>query len=153
MSRDYKSSPVSDGDGSASIKGKYLCITSKSNTEFVKKLFGTFDVKARITGSDIIPSGYIETKKAADIPIFRFSTERLQNSMKIVKMIDAQRDIRKNPALPQEVDFMVKKWNEGLSFLDIHVAVFDKFGTTINRYTIEKLIQKRIKKKKNDGEE
>ncbi|MDF1541048.1 MAG: hypothetical protein P1Q69_19280, partial [Candidatus Thorarchaeota archaeon] len=139
---------LSDGDGSASFKGKYLCITSKHNQEFIKDLFRSLNVIARITGTDIVTSGYEQAKRAARLPMFRFSDERLESSKKMVKMIDSKRDIMKNPALPHEIDFMVKKWKEGMSLYDIHVATFDEFGTTIDRRTIGKLIQKKIRKER-----
>jgi len=76
---------LGDGDGSASVEGKYICISSKSNKNFIERLLQSFDLKTRRTEGDVFTAGITEAKKAAQIPPFRYATSRLDAAERILK--------------------------------------------------------------------
>ncbi|KXH76221.1 MAG: hypothetical protein AM326_03290 [Candidatus Thorarchaeota archaeon SMTZ-45] len=130
----------SDGDGSASPRGRYICISTTKNQNFAHRLLKSLGIDARITGSEVFTSGMENARLAARIPTFRYATERQDAAEKMVKMIEANRNIRSNPLNREEIEYMTALRRSGLSWWDIHELVFDKLGTSIHRETIERAV-------------
>ncbi len=130
----------SDGDGSVSPRGRYFCITTTKNQKFVSDLLNSLGIDTRINGSDVFTSGVENAVKASDIPMFRYASGRKDASDKMVKMIDSTRSVKRNPFTNKELEHMVQLRKSGLSWFDIHEAMFDKFGTAVHRGTIENAV-------------
>ncbi len=137
---------LADGDGSASTKGKYLCITTKHNQNFVKELLSSLGVNCRITRTDVVTSGYSAAVAAARLPMFRFAEGRVNSSKRVVEMILATRHVGRHPLNPKELNFIINEWKRGLSSFDICEKFFDKFGTSIHHSTIERIAKKHLSK-------
>jgi hypothetical protein len=109
-------------------------------------LFKSQNIDARITGSDVVPRGYKETQKAIGIPMFRFASDRRDSAEKLGRMIDAKRNVRKNPLSQEEIEFMKTESKGTKSLYEIQEAVFDRFKTTIDHRTIGGIIEKERRK-------
>lgn len=129
---------LGDGDGSASVQGNYVCISSKNNKQFIQRLLQTFGVKTRITDKDVWTTGMAEAKKAAQIPPFRYAKTRLEASGRMVRRIDAKRRVRDDPLKPEEIKFILSMKREGMTAWEANEAFFDRFGTAINKSVVKR---------------
>ena len=74
--------------------------------------------------------------------MFRFADDRQDSAEKLGRMIDARRNIKKNPLTREEIEFMKTKSKRTQSLYEIQEAVFDRFKTTIDHRTIGGIIKK-----------
>jgi hypothetical protein len=132
---------LGDGDGSASIQGNYVCISSKHNKDFIERLLQSFGVNTRRTPKDVVTTGMVEAKKAARIPPFRFASSRLQACERMVRRIDAPRRVRNNPLQPEETDFLLSMKKKGMTAWQASEAFFDRFGTAIHKAVVERVFR------------
>jgi hypothetical protein len=142
---------LGDGDGSASVQGNYICVSSKNNKQFIEKLIQTFGVTTRTTRKDVWTTGMAEAKKAAQIPPFRYAKTRLEASDRMMRRIDARRRVRDNPLKPEEIEFILSMKRESMTAWDANEAFFDRFGTVINDKVIKRLYRE-ISLRKEKGE-
>ena len=84
---------MGDGDGFASVNGKYLGISTMTSYDFVGALLGTFNVQTRKTWCDVVTRGRQAALVAAEIPMFRFARGRLRNSDSIARIIISKKAI------------------------------------------------------------
>ena len=133
---------LSDGDGSVSLKGRYICITTWDNQKFVRDLFKTFDVDARINGIDVVTRGMAQARKAALIPAFRYAKSRLHASERLAEMIEMKRSIRNEPFRPKEIAFVKSMSKRGHTPWDVSQAFLDRFGCFVNERTIATLMRR-----------
>ena len=141
---------LGDGDGSASVQGNYICISSKNNKQFIEKLIQTFGVKTRLARKDVVTTGMAEAKKAAQIPPFRYAKTRLEASKRMTRRIDAKRRVRDNPLKPKEIEFILSMKREGMTAWKANEAFFDKFGTAIHNEVIKRLYRKSSQRKEKE---
>lgn len=137
---------LGDGDGSASVQGNYVCVSSKCNKQFIRKLVESFGVSIRLTDTDVVTTGMDEAKKAAQIPPFRYSESRLEACRRIVKRVEGKRSIRDDPLEHEEVDFILAMKERGYSSWEISEAFFDEFGSAVEHRTIGNVRKKRERK-------
>ncbi len=133
---------LGDGDGSASVQGNYICISSKCNKDFIEKLLQSFGLKTRRTDCDVVTAGMAEAKKAAQIPSFRFASTRLEASKRIVNRINGFRRVREYPLNQDEIKFIIDMKGKGMTVWEANEAFFDKFHTAIHKSVVEKLFLK-----------
>ncbi len=138
---------LGDGDGSASVQGNYVCISSKHNKQFIQRLLQTFGVKTRLTEKDVWTTGMVEAKKAAQIPPFRYAKTRLEASDRMVRRIDARRRVRDDPLKPEESKFILSMKRKGMTVWETNERFFDEFGTAIHKSVIERLYRKSTQQK------
>jgi hypothetical protein len=127
---------VGDGDGSASAKGRYLCISMVRNHAFMSALLGTFGVVTRNAPCDIVTKGGEAAKTAALIPMFRFASGRLQESERVFKRLQFKRSVRRQPLNPEELSFISSMHDRGMSEWDISEAFLDRFGSAVHERVI-----------------
>ena len=139
---------LADGDGSTSVKGRYLAITSVNNKEFIHKLMRSFDIETRYAPKDVVTSGMREAKKAAQIPMFRYAKSRLDASNRMIERIDNRRDTRIEPLEAHETKFILSLKKQGLSDWDTSKAFLDQFGTAIDERLVKRLYRKYLEKRK-----
>lgn len=130
---------LGDGDGSASVQGNYVCISSKCNKRFIHDLFDSFGIKTRTAPRDVVTTGTDEAKKAALVPPFRYSTERLVASRRIVARIENRRRVREEPLRNKEIGFILNMKHRGLTSWEVSEAFFDEFGSAVDHRTIERV--------------
>ncbi len=138
---------LGDGDGSASVQGNYICISSKNNKQFIEKLIQTFDVKTRLAPKDVVTTGMAEAKKAAQIPPFRYAKTRLEASGRMARRIEAKRRVRDDPLKPEEIKFILSMKREGMTAWEANEAFFDRFGTAINKSVVKRYYPKNPRRK------
>jgi hypothetical protein len=133
---------LGDGDGSASVRGNYICISSKNNKQFVEKLIRSFGVKTRLAENDVFTTGMNEAKQAAQIPPFRYASSRLESSERMVRRIDARRRVRDNPLRPEEIKFIQAMKGKGMTSWEANEAFFNEFGTALNQGVVKRIFRK-----------
>jgi hypothetical protein len=132
---------LGDGDGSASVQGNYIDISSLYNQDFIEKLLQSFGVRTRRAPKDIVTTGMSEAKKAAQIPPFRYASSRLEAAERIINRIDNPRRVRENPLDREEIEFISAAKERGLTAWQTSEAFFDEFKTALSIQVIKRLFR------------
>ncbi len=130
------------------MEGRYLAISSVYNKVFVHKLLNSFSIETRDAPKDVVTSGMLEAKKAAQIPMFRYAKSRLDASNRVIKRVDNRRNTRIEPLKEHEIKFILSMKKKGLSDWETSEAFLDKFGNVIDKRVIKRLYRKFPEKKK-----
>ncbi|MFW9889095.1 MAG: LAGLIDADG family homing endonuclease [Candidatus Thorarchaeota archaeon] len=134
---------LGDGDGSASVQGNYVCISSVNNKQFVERLLQSFGISTRRTERDVVTSGTAEAIKAAQIPLFRYSSSRLDSSKRILQRNEAKRSVRDSPLKSEEITYIIEMKRKGMTAWQATEAFFDHSGTAIDKRVVERIFRKR----------
>ena len=135
---------LSDGDGGVSTKGYYFSISTHSNHEFVTRLLQSFDVDTYESKTYVRTAGMEHVKDLSSIPPFQYASGKQKALEKAVEMIDSRRRfVTSNPLPISDIEYMTKLRKEGLSYNDIGVRIFDRYGYSLDPRDIWRILQKR----------
>lgn len=132
---------LSDGDGGVSTKGYYFSISTYSNHGFVEKLLRNFNVDTHRQETYVRTAGFDAVRQIAQIPPFKYATQRQEALEKTVQMIESRRrSWKSNPPQQMEIDFMKNLRQEGASYGTIGMKLFDEFGYTLDARDVRRII-------------
>ena len=134
---------VYDGDGCAYIRGWQITNADQPNQEFVNDLLNIFDIKSVSRG----PKSVIETKGslivAAKLPIFRFATGKLEDSKKLIKLMENSNSISKRMDYDKIMKRIVNLNKEGSHPKDIPIKIFEEFNIGIHPRRVYTVLNRR----------
>ena len=123
---------IYDGDGCAHIRGWQITNADQPNQEFVNKLLYILDIKAVSRG----PKSIIETKKslklASQLPIFRFATGKIEDSKKLIRLMENSNSISKRKDYNEIMRKVIKLNKRGLAPKDIPFKIFEEYNIGIH---------------------
>jgi transposase len=140
---------LSDGDGWASVKDQCIGIYSGPNIPLVKKLLKSYRIEASDDGQRVRIYSQDGIIKAAELPLFRFASSRLDIANKVAEMMRKRQDQEIGITFPEIVEEMQQLRNKGYSYGRIAEVIYDKYGISYDHSSVIRRLKK-FKKDKND---
>ena len=136
---------LNDGDGFASVTGQIIGNACIPNISFLIRLLNTFDIESspRSDRKQVVIRKADSIIQAARLPFFLHATSRQLNAEKIAKMLRKRRH-QKRGLFPEDVviEILTLK-RKRMSFGEIAEKVFDKYGFSLSRSSIDHIIRSR----------
>lgn len=129
---------VSDGDGSASLKGQNAAITSKANVDFLVGLLRSVGIEPTSSDIRVFINKKDSIQKLNKFPMFRYASERKENLSQIATLLSSMKYgiSEKTKKLILELD------TEGFSSGEITEKLWLEHTIAIRSGTIRSILRK-----------
>lgn len=135
---------LNDGDGSACAKNMRLSIACGVNHNFVQNLLKTFNVESSfLTEGRGVRIDKVESIiRATKLPFFLHATGRQNTAETMVEMIVARRLHMHTPISEEIMEYMMKQHQDGISYGEIAVQIFEELGVSYSKERVRTNIKK-----------
>ncbi len=145
MPREYRVAflqGLADGDGYASIKTFRVGIATKTNQEFIRYLFSTFEIQSKMETTKVVVKKHEDILRANSLPLFRHATSRKKNHDELCKIIGLL-DRSRGKVPERELKIILKLHKRGLSCGEITESLWFDHGIARSRASIEGIVHRR----------
>ncbi|MFX1577363.1 MAG: hypothetical protein ACFFCF_09315 [Promethearchaeota archaeon] len=136
---------LNDGDGFASVTGQIIGNACIPNISFLIRLLNTLNIESspRSDRKQVVIRKAESIIQAARLPFFLHATSRQINAEKLAKMLRKRRHQSRGLYHEDVVIEILTLKRKGHSFGDIAEKVFDKYGFSFSRSSIDHIIRSR----------
>ncbi len=136
---------LNDGDGFASVKGQKIGNTCIPNIPFFMQLLNSFNIESypRSDQKQVVIRKADSIKRAVRLPFFLHATGRQIIAEKLVKMLSKRKSQRRGFYTEDVVILILDLKGKGQSLGVIAEKVYDKYGLSFSRSSIDNIIRSR----------